>query len=107
MTLKNFLKPPPKNKIEEYIEDIVSGNRFRLERIVSNGQSSPDGFWYDQDHSEWVLVLTGKAGIIFEGSEEIVEMNPGDYILISAHRRHRVAWTDPTRETVWLAVHFE
>mgnify|MGYP000570833243 CR=1 FL=1 len=77
----------------------------RIERIVSAGQSSPPGFWYDQDASEWVTVLSGRAGLELEGEDEILEMGPGDWVDLPAHCRHRVAWTAEDEPTVWLAVH--
>ncbi|WP_294539870.1 cupin domain-containing protein [uncultured Rhodoblastus sp.] len=77
----------------------------RIERIVSTGQASPPGFWYDQDATEWVFLVAGSAGLLFEGDAEPKVLAPGDYVEIPAHRRHRVAWTDPDRATVWLAVH--
>jgi len=107
MTPNNFLKNLPKDSGEEILEDILSGSCFRMERIISNGQASPDGFWYDQDRNEWVLILKGRAGLMFEGTEDIIELNPGDYIHIPAHRRHRVAWTDTSQKTIWLAVHHD
>jgi cupin 2 domain-containing protein len=107
MNVKSLLKNLPEDAVEETLEDILSGNRFRMERIISNGHASPDGFWYDQDRSEWVLVLKGRAGLMFEGTGDIIEMNPGDYIHIPAHCRHRVAWTDMTRKTIWLAIHYD
>lgn len=107
MIPQNFLGNPKNDSAEEILEEILSGNRFRLERIISNGHASPDGFWYDQEQSEWVLVLKGRAGIMIEGTRDIIEMNPGDYLHIPAHCRHRVAWTDAAQKTVWLAVHFD
>jgi cupin 2 domain-containing protein len=107
MNFKNLLKNLPEDAAEETLEDILSGNRFRMERIISNGHASPDGFWYDQDRSEWVLVLKGRAGLMFEGTGDIIEMNPGDYIHIPAHCRHRVAWTDSAQRTIWLAIHYD
>ena len=77
----------------------------RIERIVSTGQASPPGFWYDQDATEWVFLIAGSAALLFEGEATPKKLTPGDYVEIPAHRRHRVAWTDPDRETVWLAVH--
>lgn len=76
----------------------------RIEQIVSQGHSSPEGFWYDQEQSEWVAVLTGAARLKFE--DRTVEMNPGDFVNIPAHTRHRVEWTTPHEPTVWLAVHY-
>jgi cupin 2 domain-containing protein len=76
-----------------------------IERIVSHGHQSPPGSWYDQDLDEWVLLLSGAALLRFEDEAEPVRLEPGDYVLIPAHARHRVEWTDPDRATVWLAVH--
>ena len=84
---------------------LATGN-FRLERIVSNGQATPPGEWYDQDTHEWVALLSGGAGLRFEDEAEPRVLRPGDYLLIPAHRRHRVEWTDPGTPTVWLALHY-
>jgi len=77
-----------------------------VERIVSTGQASPPGFWYDQDWAEWVILLQGAAGLLIEGEGEARTFGPGDYVELPAHCRHRVEWTDPERPTVWLAVHW-
>jgi cupin 2 domain-containing protein len=71
---------------------------------VGYRNQSPDGFWYDEPTNEWVLVLQGAAKIEFE--DETLEMRPGDYIDIPAHKKHRVAWTTPDEPTIWLAVHY-
>ena len=92
---------------DERIDAIASADGIRIERIVSTGQASPPGFWYDQDWSEWVIVLSGSASLQFEGEAELCSLRPGDYVNIPAHARHRVEWTDPGRPTVWLAVHYE
>jgi cupin 2 domain-containing protein len=92
---------------EETIEILASGASARIERIVSQGHSSPRGFWYDQVQNELVVVLRGRARLELEGEPEIVEMGPGDYLDIPAHSRHRVAWTDEAEPTVWLAVHYD
>ncbi|UEM23416.1 cupin domain-containing protein [Skermanella mucosa] len=78
----------------------------RVERIVSHGQVSPPGFWYDQDEGEWVLVLAGSAVLEVEGEAVAIPMGPGDCIDIPPRRRHRIAWTDPDQPTVWLAVFY-
>jgi cupin 2 domain-containing protein len=78
----------------------------KVERIVSTGQASPAGFWYDQDWAEWVIVLAGSAGLLIEGEERPRILHPGDYVELPAHVRHRIEWTDPDRPTVWLAVHW-
>jgi cupin 2 domain-containing protein len=92
--------------LEELIETLLETPQLRLERIVSTGQATPEGQWYDQERNEWVAVLSGRAGLLFEGEAEIRVMHPGDHALIPAHRRHRVAWTDPEQPTVWLAIHY-
>ncbi len=87
---------------------MLAGNAVvRIERIVSNGQNSPPGFWYDQELAEWVVVLSGQGVIEFQEPEERVTLNPGDHYLIDAHRRHRVASTSSSEPTVWLAVFFD
>ena len=78
-----------------------------VERIVSTGQASPPGFWYDQDFAEWVIVLTGAAGLLIEGEEGPRRLGPGDYLELPAKVRHRVEWTDADQPTVWLAVHWK
>jgi cupin 2 domain-containing protein len=76
----------------------------RVERILSLGASSPPGFWYEQGWDEFVLVISGAALLSFpDGSERRLEA--GDYAILPAFCRHRVAWTDPNKETLWLAVH--
>jgi cupin 2 domain-containing protein len=77
----------------------------RIERIVSTGQATPPGFWYDQDWTEWVVVLTGSACLLIEGEAAPRVLAPGDYVEIRPHIRHRVDWTDADEPTVWLAVH--
>ena len=68
-----------------------------VERIVSTGQASPPGFWYDQDWTEWVIVLAGEAGLMIEGEAAPRTLRPGDYLELPARVRHRVEWTSPTR----------
>ncbi len=97
----------PSDLPEELVTTLLECGSVRIERIISQGQSSPPGFWYDQAEHEWVIVLEGSAEIEFEGSAKPVRMQRGSYLNIPAHARHRVAWTDPARRTVWLAVHYQ
>ena len=90
----------------ELVEELVRRPGARLERIVSRGHRTPDGEWYDQAWDEWVVVLTGRARLRIEGEADEVALGPGDSLLLPAHVRHRVEWTDPAADTVWLAVHF-
>jgi cupin 2 domain-containing protein len=89
----------------EEITALLTTPHVRIERIISTGQASPPGFWYDQNESEWVVLLTGGAGLRFDSETEVRELKPGDYLHIPAHARHRVEWTHPSEPTVWLAVH--
>lgn len=102
----NLFANIPENVPEELFEPLVAKRGIRVERIVSLGQASPEGFWYDQNTDEWVLLLAGAARLQIEGHADVVEMKPGSYVLLPAHQRHRVAWTDPDQATVWLAIHW-
>ena len=90
----------------EMFEELAQGGSFRLERIVSLGHVTAPGEWYDQDVDEWVVLLAGSARLVFADEIGHRNLKPGDWLLIPAHRRHRVEWTDPTCHTVWLALHF-
>jgi cupin 2 domain-containing protein len=96
----------PRALAQERVDVLVDAGGVRLEGIVSTGQATPAGQWYDQARPEWVVVLRGHAGLRFEDEAEARVLNPGDYVLIAAHRRHRVEWTDPGEPTVWLALHY-
>ena len=89
----------------ELFETLLADGDTRIERIVSHGQSSPPGFWYDQAQLEWVALLEGEALLRFEDEPQPRRLIAGDWITIDARRRHRVEWTAPDRPTVWLAVH--
>jgi cupin 2 domain-containing protein len=90
----------------ECIQTLLEGGSFRIERIVSSGQASPEGFWYDQDEHEWVMVLSGSAGLQMEGRDDLLTLRAGQAVNIPAHCRHRVAWTSDEEPTVWLAIHY-
>ena len=100
----NILRQLPDARSAEIVKTLLAARGVRIERIVSFGQASPDGFWYDQAEAEWVLLLAGAARLHFADEAEPRVLGPGDYLHIAAHRRHRIEWTDPERPTVWLAV---
>jgi len=102
----NFFERLPDACKAEVLETLAEEGAVRIERIVSRGQVSPPGFWYDQNQHEWVILLRGAARIEFEGRTEALELWPGDYVNIPRRVRHRVTWTDPDETTVWLAVWF-
>ncbi|MCE9563530.1 MAG: cupin domain-containing protein [Planctomycetes bacterium] len=105
MSKANLFDDLPANLPDELVETLISAANVRIERIVSHGNVSPAGFWYDQAQHEFVVLLRGAARLRFE--EGIIELMPGSFVNIPAHRRHRVEWTDPKQPTVWLAVHYE
>jgi cupin 2 domain-containing protein len=89
----------------EVFETLAGNDKVRIERIQSHGQHTPEGEWYEQDQSEWVMLIEGAARLEFEDGL-CMELGPGDYLDIPAHRRHRVAWTSPTKPSLWLAVFY-
>jgi cupin 2 domain-containing protein len=89
----------------EAFEPLLSGAAFRLERIVSTGQATPPGEWYDQEADEWVVLLSGSATLRFDKPDETLELTAGDWVFIPAHRWHRVERTAAEGESVWLALH--
>ena len=102
----NLFENIPKNAPEELTEKLLSAEDVRIERIISFGQRSPDGFWYDQKENEWVLLLEGSATLGFEEGGS-VGLTAGDYLNIPAGKRHRIEKTDKTNRTVWLAVFYK
>ena len=103
--MDNLLENLPTLLPEELITVLAENSHVRIERIVSTGHVSPEGFWYDQDEHEWVIVLKGEARLQFEDSEPL-HLTPGAHVLIPAHQKHRVAWTSQKEPTVWLAVFY-
>jgi len=89
----------------ELVEPLVLAEHVRIERIVSQGHATPPADWYDQEESEFVLLAQGAARLRFE--DDFVEMKPGDWLNIPAHRKHRVEWTTPDEKTIWLAVFYK
>jgi cupin 2 domain-containing protein len=102
----NLFEAVPVRLPAELAETICRGEGVRIERIVSRGHASPAGFWYDQDEHEFVVLLAGRAGLQFEGEPAVRLLHPGDYLHIPPHVRHRVAWTDGSEDTLWLAVFY-
>lgn len=99
-----FDELPQENLAEEIIEPLLQTKRFKLERIISTGQQTPKDEWYDQAQDEWVILLKGNASLLFDDGEELT-LQTGDYVFISAHRKHQVSWTSTTEPCVWLALH--
>jgi cupin 2 domain-containing protein len=102
----NLLRDIPDAREGEITDVLVTRSDLRIERVVSLGQASAPGFWYDQAETEWVLLLTGSARLRFADEPEARLLGPGDWVEIAPHRRHRVDWTDPDKPTLWLAVFY-
>jgi cupin 2 domain-containing protein len=102
----NLFQKIPATLPGELVETLCRAENVRIERIVSRGQASPADFWYDQDENEFVLLVSGRARLGFADGSVPADLLPGDWLEIRAHVRHRVEWTDPLRDTVWLAVHY-
>lgn len=100
-----FANIPPQIK-EELFEDIVKNEGVKIERIISKGHITTEFEWYNQKMDEWVIVLKGEAILEFENSDDI-RLEEGDYLSIPANTKHRVSWTKPNEETVWLAIHYK
>ncbi|MEN8214556.1 MAG: cupin domain-containing protein [Pseudomonadota bacterium] len=103
--MKNIFDAIPTDLKREAFEQLVESDCVTIERIVSKGHSSPASGWYDQHRNEWVMVLQGQAVLMFEDGPSKV-LKRGDFINIAAHRKHRVEWTTPDVETIWLAVYY-
>ncbi len=96
----------PRRGDEELCDVLARGACCRVERIVSSGQTTPAGFWYDQEQDEWVALLTGSAELTWEDGARTA-LSAGDWLLIPAHVRHRVTFTSAEPPCVWLAFHFD
>ncbi len=100
----NLFDDIPERLSKEFVQTLISAADLRIERIISHGHASPEGFWYDQGDHEWVIVVKGAARLQFE--DGIVEMKPGDFVNIPAFKKHRVDWTTPNEPTIWLGVRY-
>lgn len=107
MVKNNIFNDLPDASAREMFENIFIRSGMKVERIVSQGQSTPEGDWLVSDWDEWVLLLKGKAGLLFQGDSNPVVLEEGDYLLIPSGMNHRVEWTDADSQTVWLAVHVD
>lgn len=104
MERQNLFSDIPKHLSAEFFQTIISSAEISIERIVSKGHKSERDFWYDQDLNEWVLLVKGAARLEF--ADRTLHLQPGDYVNILAHEKHRVDWTTPNEETIWLAIFY-
>ncbi len=101
--MPNLFQDLPDTCPDEVVDILVSSDNVRIKRIISDGHASPDGFWYDQKDHEWVVLLQGSATLEFEDREP-VHLQPGDWLEIPAHQKHRVEQTSDETRTIWLAI---
>jgi cupin 2 domain-containing protein len=101
----NIIDSLPLTLIEEQFQTLAQKGNVKIERILSYGQTTPTGEWYDQTQDEWVMVVEGEAKLEYDDGSQI-DLKKGDYVMIPAHTKHRVAWTIENELTIWLAVHF-
>lgn len=90
----------------EIFEGVCTAGNLSIERIISNGQTTPAGKWYNSDRNEWVVLLKGKASLEMENGM-VIHLSEGDYLLIPAGQKHRVSYTSKEPPCIWLAVHFD
>lgn len=101
--MNNLFRDLPDASAAEVFTALLERPGCRIERIVSQGQTTPAAAPWRQPHEEWVLLLKGAARIALEGREMTLE--PGDTLFIPADVEHWVTYTDPAVATVWLAIH--
>lgn len=104
--VNSLFRQIPADLPEEMVESLCRAEHVRIERIVSRGHASPPGFWYDQEQNEFVLLVSGRARLAFADGTPPVDLGPGDWLDLPAHRKHRVEWTNPEMDTIWLAVFY-
>lgn len=91
---------------EEIFESLCKAQNVQIERIISNGQTTPPDKWYDPQKYEWVVLLQGRASLEMEGGK-IIHLKKGDHLLIPAGQKHRVSYTSTNPYCIWLAAHFD
>lgn len=102
----NLYHAMPSELPQEIADCLLQSGKLKIERIVSRGHCSEPGFWYDQEDSEWVLLLKGAARLRFQEGDRVVHLSPGMYLNIAPHEAHRVDWTSDSEDTIWLAVFY-
>lgn len=102
----NIFSDIPRQRQEELFQTLLQRDNIRIERIVSAGHITPAGLWYDQAWDEWVILLQGQAIVRYAVDDRDISLQAGDYLFIPAHTKHRVDWTLPDSNSVWLAIHF-
>jgi len=103
--MDNIFDNMPSDLTSEAFSNLLKTDAIKIERIISKGHKSPESGWYNQQQNEWLMLIKGRAVLTFEDQSER-KLEAGDYLNIPAHQKHKVSWTDPNIETVWLTVHY-
>ncbi len=106
INVENLFEFIPEDISEEIFTEIARGKNIKIERIISKGHISPESGWYDQDSNEWIVVLKGEAKLSFENGND-VHLVAGSHLTIPRRTKHKVTWTTPNTETIWLAIHYK
>lgn len=104
--MTNIFNLPLQLPQEELFETIYSNDNILIERIISTGQTTPPGEWYDQDRDEWIILLQGEAELSYADGSRL-KLGVGDYVFLPAHHKHRVEYTSSEPICIWLAIHIE
>ncbi|OQK15987.1 hypothetical protein AU255_12755 [Methyloprofundus sedimenti] len=104
--MKNIFADIPGQLPEELFTTLLQHKNLKIERIVSRGHANADDQWYDQEHDEWVLLVQGEAILELAEQRQLIKLQAGDYLLIPTGCKHRVEWTRPEIDNIWLAIHF-
>ncbi|MEL7036736.1 MAG: cupin domain-containing protein [Cyanobacteria bacterium J06592_8] len=104
MQLKNIYTLPENLPPTEQFESLIENKTLKIERIISTGQTTPAGEYYNQEKDEWVMLLQGEATLSYSDGSEI-QLKAGDYLLIPAHQKHRVEYTSTNPPCIWFAIH--
>ena len=105
IAIRNIFELPSDLPFVEVLETLVDTETVFIEKVISTGQITPDGEWYDQDRSEWLIVLQGEGELGYEDGSRI-KLTVGDYLLIPAHQKHRVEYTSTEPPCIWLTIFF-
>jgi cupin 2 domain-containing protein len=108
MNTKNIFKIAelPTADGNEIFELLCKSENLKIKRIISTGQVTPDGEWYDQQENEWVILLQGTAKLEFKDGR-LEKLIAGDYLYLPSGTKHRVSFTSQAPPCIWLAVYFE
>ena len=103
--VENIFELPDRLPLEELFTKLIDNDRILIERVVSTGQVTPEGEWYDQERDEWLIVLQGEGELGYEDGSQI-KLTTGDYLFIPAHQKHRVEHTSAEPPCIWLTIFF-